>query len=86
MATMKAVVFKGQGRIAVEEVLKPTPGVGEATTSRKRSICSAINVMASSRWRCTRIYRLQRSSANRLVPALGSMNSAEVPVRRVSGA
>ena len=30
MTTMKAVVFKGTGRIAVEEVPKPTPGVGEA--------------------------------------------------------
>ncbi len=30
MATMKAVVFKGKDRIAVEEVKKPVPGVGEA--------------------------------------------------------
>ena len=30
MATMKAVVFKGKDQIALEEVPKPTPGVGEA--------------------------------------------------------
>jgi alcohol dehydrogenase len=30
MKTMKAVVFKSKGRIAVEEVPKPTPGAGEA--------------------------------------------------------
>ena len=30
MNTMKAVVFKGKDRIAIEEVPKPTPGVGEA--------------------------------------------------------
>jgi threonine dehydrogenase-like Zn-dependent dehydrogenase len=30
MATMKAVVFKGTDRIAVEEVPKPVPGAGEA--------------------------------------------------------
>src|SRR5689334_4641283 len=30
MATMKAVVFKGKDRIAVEEVLRPTPRAGEA--------------------------------------------------------
>jgi threonine dehydrogenase-like Zn-dependent dehydrogenase len=30
MATMKAVVFKGRDHIAVEEVPKPSPGVGEA--------------------------------------------------------
>ena len=30
MKTMKAVVFKGKDRIAVEEVPKPTPGAGEA--------------------------------------------------------
>jgi len=30
MTSMKAVVFKGKDQIAVEEVSKPTPGVGEA--------------------------------------------------------
>ena len=30
MKTMKAVVFKGKDRIAVEEVPKPTPRAGEA--------------------------------------------------------
>ena len=30
MATMKAVVFKGKDRIAVEEVQKPSPRAGEA--------------------------------------------------------
>ena len=30
MRTMKAVVFKGKDRIAVEEVPKPEPGAGEA--------------------------------------------------------
>ena len=30
MKTMKAVVFKGKDRVAVEEVLKPTPRAGEA--------------------------------------------------------
>src|ERR1700680_4727692 len=30
MGTMKAVVFKGKDRIAVEEVPKPTPRAGEA--------------------------------------------------------
>jgi len=30
MTTMKAVVFKGHDRIAVEEVPKPIPGIGEA--------------------------------------------------------
>ncbi len=30
MRTMKAVVFKGTNRIAVEEVPRPTPGIGEA--------------------------------------------------------
>jgi threonine dehydrogenase-like Zn-dependent dehydrogenase len=30
MPTMKAVVFKGKGRIAVEDVTKPTAGPGEA--------------------------------------------------------
>ena len=30
MTTMKAVVFKGKGQIAVEEVPKPVPGPGEA--------------------------------------------------------
>ena len=30
MSTMKAVVFKGKDRIAIEEVPKPIPGVGEA--------------------------------------------------------
>jgi NADPH:quinone reductase-like Zn-dependent oxidoreductase len=30
MKTMKAVVFKGKDRIAVEEALKPTPRAGEA--------------------------------------------------------
>jgi len=30
MKTMKAVVFKGKDRIAVEEVPKPRPRVGEA--------------------------------------------------------
>src|SRR3982751_1879739 len=30
MNSMKAVVFKGKDRLAVEEVPKPTPGVGEA--------------------------------------------------------
>src|SRR6187551_692396 len=30
MATMKAVVFKGKDRIAVEEVTRPVPGAGEA--------------------------------------------------------
>ena len=30
MATMKAVVFRGKGQIAVEEVPKPVPGPGEA--------------------------------------------------------
>src|SRR5689334_22195215 len=30
MSTMKAVVFKERDRIAVEEVPKPTPGVGDA--------------------------------------------------------
>jgi threonine dehydrogenase-like Zn-dependent dehydrogenase len=30
MRTMKAVVFKGTGRIAVEEVARPSPGFGEA--------------------------------------------------------
>ncbi|RPI55089.1 MAG: NAD(P)-dependent alcohol dehydrogenase [Acidobacteria bacterium] len=30
MATMKAVVFRGQGQVAVEEVPKPVPGPGEA--------------------------------------------------------
>lgn len=30
MATMKAVVFRGKDRIAVEEVPKPTPGAGQA--------------------------------------------------------
>jgi alcohol dehydrogenase len=30
MKTMKAVVFKGKDRVAIEEVPKPTPGVGEA--------------------------------------------------------
>jgi alcohol dehydrogenase len=30
MSTMKAVIFKGKDRIAVEEVAKPTPGAGEA--------------------------------------------------------
>ncbi len=30
MTTMKAVVFRGEGRIAIEEVPKPVPGPGEA--------------------------------------------------------
>jgi alcohol dehydrogenase len=30
MATMKAVVFRGKDRIAIEEVLKPVPNAGEA--------------------------------------------------------
>jgi threonine dehydrogenase-like Zn-dependent dehydrogenase len=30
MATMNAVVFRGEGRVAVEEVPKPVPGPGEA--------------------------------------------------------
>jgi alcohol dehydrogenase len=30
MKTMKAVVFKGKNRIAIEEVAKPVPGAGEA--------------------------------------------------------
>jgi alcohol dehydrogenase len=30
MATMKAVVFKGRGRIALEDVPRPRPGAGEA--------------------------------------------------------
>src|SRR3954449_1265272 len=30
MTSMKAVVFKGKDQIALEEVSKPTPGVGEA--------------------------------------------------------
>jgi len=30
MATMKAVVFRGEGRVSVEEVPKPVPGPGEA--------------------------------------------------------
>src|SRR6476619_5819993 len=30
MKTMKAVVFKGKDRIAIEEVPKPTPRAGEA--------------------------------------------------------
>jgi threonine dehydrogenase-like Zn-dependent dehydrogenase len=30
MTTMKAVVFKGKGRLAIDEVPKPSPGAGEA--------------------------------------------------------
>ena len=30
MTTMRAVVFRGKGHIAVEEVAKPVPGPGEA--------------------------------------------------------
>jgi threonine dehydrogenase-like Zn-dependent dehydrogenase len=30
MATMRAVVFRGEGRVAIEEVPKPVPGPGEA--------------------------------------------------------
>ena len=45
MKTMKAVVFKGKDRIALEEVPKPSPRAGEA--SRKPSISSATNEMVS---------------------------------------
>ena len=36
MKTMKAVVFKGKDRIAVEEVPKPTPRAGEAVIASRR--------------------------------------------------
>jgi threonine dehydrogenase-like Zn-dependent dehydrogenase len=47
MTTMKAVVFKGKGRIRVEEVPKPSAGAGEAviritaTTSVARTCTSS---------------------------------------------
>jgi NADPH:quinone reductase-like Zn-dependent oxidoreductase len=56
MATMKAAVFKGPGRIVLEEKPIPQPGPGEAlvkvttATCARNTFASAQNLRSSTAW------------------------------------